>query len=901
MKKFLYIILASLMVISCIPLMANADDLKPMLAYDFESGNNGTLIGGASVSYDNERNSNVLNLNGNKQYLEFPVGFFDGMDEMTINLDVKSNLDDGNFFTFCYGKDTSKYGFLRVRGYETRFAVTNNSNNNEKVVSSLSAGTGTWHTVSMVVSNAKISLYVNGILTSSMQNNGVSTTNMGTDLVGYLGKSLFDADLYFDGAFDNVEIYDKAMTDDEVMKSVENRIPLISSIIIGTTVDPSTKGNDSHTSSGAVIDYATKTISPYVKKNAKLSSLPILINAINEKCQITIDGKPFENKKSYDLTCEKQLVIKYSDRIEQYTILPAKIAYNSVISGQFADPDIDYIGGKYWMFPTTDGYDWWSGYEFHAFSSNDLINWTDEGVILNTKDTKAGKNSKGVQIATVPWSNCNAWAPTIEEKNGKYYFYFCANNAENDYMAIGVAVANSPAGPYTVKSEPILSVEIKNNQRYLKFNNQTIGTSVFNGQTIDPSVFTEDDGTSYLLFGNGTPCVIKLNSNMQSVDESTFAVVNNGKGLGEYNFCESIYVIKRNGMYHFTWSCNGTDDERYNVAYGTSSTLYGPITFRGTLLWENEKLGILGTAHQSMVYQKELDRCFMAYHRFYTPLGIYTDQYGKHRETCVDEVKFDEKGFMQRVVPSMEAVSINVKPASDCKISTISNKIYNGTVQKPAVVVTNKHTGKAVQSTCYTVSYQNNKNVGKATAVITFKNTYQGTITTDFYILPKVTANKTAYVYNGKSQKPTITITDQKGKLKYTDYTITYPKESKKVGAYSVKISFKKGYDGLPSESISYKINPVATAIRSISAKSKGFTIKWSKKTAEVTGYQIQYSTSSKFTSVKSVYVTSNKTVSKSFGSLAKKKKYYVRIRTYKTVGKTKYYSAWSKAYITTK
>ncbi|MGN0528294.1 MAG: fibronectin type III domain-containing protein, partial [Eubacterium sp.] len=92
------------------------------------------------------------------------------------------------------------------------------------------------------------------------------------------------------------------------------------------------------------------------------------------------------------------------------------------------------------------------------------------------------------------------------------------------------------------------------------------------------------------------------------------------------------------------------------------------------------------------------------------------------------------------------------------------------------------------------------------------------------------------------------------------------------------------------------------TSISSVSAGSKKFTVKWKKQSTQVTGYQIQYSTSSKFTSPKTVTVSSYKTTSKTISKLKSKKKYYVRVRTYKTVGKTKYYSSWSKAKsITTK
>ncbi|MGN0527529.1 MAG: fibronectin type III domain-containing protein, partial [Eubacterium sp.] len=93
-----------------------------------------------------------------------------------------------------------------------------------------------------------------------------------------------------------------------------------------------------------------------------------------------------------------------------------------------------------------------------------------------------------------------------------------------------------------------------------------------------------------------------------------------------------------------------------------------------------------------------------------------------------------------------------------------------------------------------------------------------------------------------------------------------------------------------------FTIKPKATSISSVSAKSKGFTVKWKKQATQTTGYQIQYSTSSKFTSPKTVTVSSYKTTSKTISKLKSKKKYYIRIRTYKTVSGTKYYSSWSSA-----
>lgn len=160
----------------------------------------------------------------------------------------------------------------------------------------------------------------------------------------------------------------------------------------------------------------------------------------------------------------------------------------------------------------------------------------------------------------------------------------------------------------------------------------------------------------------------------------------------------------------------------------------------------------------------------------------------------------------------------------------------------------------------------------------------------------------TAYTYDGKVKTPSVTVKNSAGSIlkKNTDYTVSYASGRKNVGTYKVTIKGKGKYSF--TKTLTFKINPAKTSVSSLTAYSKAFSVKWSKKSAQVTGYQIQYSTSSKFSSPKTVTVTSYKTTSKRITKLIGNKKYYVRVRTYKTVGSTKYYSAWSSAkYVTTK
>ena len=159
-----------------------------------------------------------------------------------------------------------------------------------------------------------------------------------------------------------------------------------------------------------------------------------------------------------------------------------------------------------------------------------------------------------------------------------------------------------------------------------------------------------------------------------------------------------------------------------------------------------------------------------------------------------------------------------------------------------------------------------------------------------------VTISSAVYTYSGKVKHPTVTVRDSKGnRIASANYTVSNLSGHKNVGTYKVTVKFKgTKYSG--TMSTSFRINPKSTKLKSLTASSKGFTAKWSAVTTQTSGYQLQYSTSSKFTNAKTVSVSGSKTTSKKVSKLSAKKKYYVRVRTYKTVSGKKYYSAWSAA-----
>lgn len=160
----------------------------------------------------------------------------------------------------------------------------------------------------------------------------------------------------------------------------------------------------------------------------------------------------------------------------------------------------------------------------------------------------------------------------------------------------------------------------------------------------------------------------------------------------------------------------------------------------------------------------------------------------------------------------------------------------------------------------------------------------------------KFTLSAATYTYNAKTITPAVVVRDSQGLVlkKGADYDISYASGRKNVGRYAVKMTFKGEYEG--TKKMYFTISPKAPTIKTPATASKSFTTKWSKVASQATGYQIMYASNSKFTSgKKTVNVGNYKTTSKKITKLKSKSKYYVRVRTYKTVNGTKYYSEWSK------
>lgn len=304
---------------------------------------------------------------------------------------------------------------------------------------------------------------------------------------------------------------------------------------------------------------------------------------------------------------------------------------NPVLPGFHADPEIVYSHQtkKYYIYSTTDGQPGWGGWYFTAYSSDDLKHWTYEGVILDLKSEQ------------VPWANGNAWAPCIEEKlvkgKYKYYFYYSGNPKNGQGKQIGVAVADSPTGPFVDLGHPIITE-----------------SPVGGGQQIDVDVFTDPvSGKTYLYWGNGYMAGAELNKDMVSIKKKTLTVMTpEGGTLQDYAYREAPYVFYRNGLYYFMWSVDDTGSPNYHVAYGTSKSPLGPIEVAAqpVVLKQNPEQQIYGTAHNSVLQIPDTDEWIIVYHRINK--WYLKDAPGVHREVCIDRLQFNDDGTIQPVVPT---------------------------------------------------------------------------------------------------------------------------------------------------------------------------------------------------------------------------------------------------------
>jgi len=305
--------------------------------------------------------------------------------------------------------------------------------------------------------------------------------------------------------------------------------------------------------------------------------------------------------------------------IAQTTVSGQAINNNPIFKGWYADPEAIIFDKTYWVYPTFS-----APYEdqvfMDAFSSKDLRHWKKHPRVLDT--------------SAVKWAKKALWAPSIIKNKNKYFLFFGANDIQNDNEkgGIGVAVASKPEGPY---------------KDYL---GKPLVDKFYNGaQPIDQFVFKDKDGQFYLIYGGWRHCnIAKLKPDFTGFlpfeDKTVF------KEITPENYVEGPFMFIRDNKYYFMWSEGGWTGPDYCVAYAIADSPMGPFKRIGKILEQDSKIAT-GAGHHSVIKVPDSDTYYIVYHR--RPL---TETNGNSRETCMEEMHFDENGFIKPVVITKEGV-----------------------------------------------------------------------------------------------------------------------------------------------------------------------------------------------------------------------------------------------------
>ncbi len=315
------------------------------------------------------------------------------------------------------------------------------------------------------------------------------------------------------------------------------------------------------------------------------------------------------------------------------------IAQNPVIRNQFtADPSARVFNGKVYLYPSHDippgngkgRAGWFCMEDYHVFSTSNLTDWTDHGVIVSQDN--------------VPWVNTKAyamWAPDCIYKNGKYYFYFPAPAKDTTFgrgFGIGVAISDKPYGPFTPQAKPIKNVH-----------------------GIDPCVLMDKDGQAYLIWAARNFYIAKLNNDMLELAGKPHVI----EGLPGKGLKEGPFMFQRNGTYYLVYP--HVQDTTERIEYATSESPMAPFKVKGVIMDASQNCW----TNQSSVIDFK-GQWYLFYHH-----NDLSPNFDKNRSVRMDSMFFNEDGTIRKVIPTLRGVGIT-EATREIQIDRYSKKSDQG-------------------------------------------------------------------------------------------------------------------------------------------------------------------------------------------------------------------------------
>ncbi len=611
-----------------LPQQLTANENGEIVRYDFTdaqgsvlhdrsgAGRDAQIKGGATFS------DGALTFDGSNDFVDLPDNLLVGVNDLTIETELRIDPGQRNPY-FLYGlgntaADGTGNGYIFATGDgQYRAALTTGNWTGEQNANSGSPlPRDRWVHLTYTLSGSTARLYLDGQKVAENTNVTARPADIGggSTLANYLGKSVYNADNLFRGQMREFALYNRALSGQEIVEQSGNS---------GLLGDPSLQ-DATALKVAPLVDAANRTVTFPVKPGTDLTTLRPTFATAKGTTATPTSGTV------RNLSTPMTVTLKTDGQADVVWTLKAIEMKSPVLPGLYADPNIAVFGDTYYIYATTDGTPGWGGNTFYVWKSKNLVDWTRSDKPFLTLDGAKGN---------VPWATGNAWAPTIIEKGGKYYFYFSGHEPNANRKMIGVAVANSPEGPFTAEAQPMI----------------TNGESVNSGQAIDPAAFTDPKtGKYYLFWGNGSPVYGELSDDMKSIKAGTITRIN-----GLPDFREGLFMNYRDGLYHLTYSIDDTGSPDYRVGYATSTSVNGPWTYHGLLLQKDPSQGILGTAHSSIINVPGTDEWYIAYHRFAIPGGN-----GTNRETTIDRVTIGADGLFQPVTPTLTSVAPREVPVT---------------------------------------------------------------------------------------------------------------------------------------------------------------------------------------------------------------------------------------------